>query len=200
LECGHYVERYSLPQKRARCDDCAKKTPKVLPLVTACPCYGTNTLDCGLCLGFQQVEAPTSDVPRPGSPGDHIAALWATCRGDSDLVTIVAKRGARWLAEHRVIAHLAAPPTPQAEIDHAIRRFEIPPFLSERSHIYALEAQAVKFPEIRRRVFVEARTTDHDRFRRLMELACAFIHPEYVTDTSRQPDAQDPTRKGSPRK
>lgn len=178
LSCGHYVERYQLPAKRARCDDCARRAPEVRVLTTACPlCYGGGEdVDrvCQRCLGFGRVEAPMPDVARPGEAGDHVAAFWTLCDGQSDLVTILAKRGSRWLTEHRRIGHLPSNPE-----DTAITKADVPPLLSERTHVHAHESQQATLDHAKR-TFVQVHSTDHARFKFLLNFAITFMHPEYA--------------------
>lgn len=171
LACGHYVERYSLPQHRARCDDCFRRAPIRPPLVIACPvCGGAD--GCGRCLGFGAVEALMCDKPRPGMPGDYVCGLWTSCLGAHDVVTVVAKRGAQWLGEHRVVPH------PGGATEGQFRRFRLPPGLSERNHIHAHEVHAANLQHVRRS-FIELRTTDNERFRRWLTFAVEFLHADY---------------------
>jgi len=128
LECGHYVELAKLPKARARCDDCANGAPvtaaDIVPC-SVCPAGWDTTKngvkvpppgwdgdvevkDCPACYGFGFVESHPQCIMEivaegpPGSAlGDYILGLWGLRLEDRVAVSVVAKRGRRWLGERR---------------------------------------------------------------------------------------------------
>lgn len=184
LECGHYVERHTKPKRRARCDGCGEGAPWVKPNVVECPscacgCTCSDCKDpdgsCKHCYGFGSVEQYPDDIfsvidePSPGGvPGDHILGIWASRGEDDVLLTVIAKRGRRWVGERRT----GTIDDGAMNLNVALSRFYPQPRLSQDEIIAGV--RAIHAPGTRH-VFLNLKTTDTKRVASLEPVITGYL-------------------------